>query len=232
MKKRFVVLSGAGVSAESGIRTFRDSDGLWEEYPVEEVASIGGWYRNPGLMLRFYNERRRQLAQCRPNRAHEIIAELEHWFDVTVVTQNVDNLHERAGSTRVIHLHGELTKARPENTLTEGVRDIGYGDLNLGDRDEHGIQLRPHIVWFGEAVPELERAAQAVSRADILLIIGTSLNVYPAAGLFRYARAGVPIYLIDPKPIRVDAPGFRQILAPATSGMEELKRLLVTPEEE
>ena len=230
--KKLVVLSGAGVSAESGIRTFRDSDGLWENYPVEDVASIDGWYRNPGLMLQFYNERRRQLEGCRPNRAHEIIAELEHWFDVTVVTQNVDNLHERAGSTKIIHLHGELTKVRPENTLDSGVQDIGYRDINLGDTDPHGIQLRPHIVWFGEAVPELERAARAVSRADILLIIGTSLNVYPAAGLYQYLQVGNPIYLVDPKPISIPYRWFRQIQAPATAGMEQLKKILVEPEDE
>ena len=230
--KKLVVLSGAGVSAESGIRTFRDSDGLWESYPVEDVASIDGWYRNPGLMLQFYNERRRQLEGCKPNRAHEIIAELEHWFDVTVVTQNVDNLHERAGSTKIIHLHGELTKVRPENSLNSGVRDIGYRDINLGDTDEHGVQLRPHIVWFGEAVPELERAARAVSQADILLIIGTSLNVYPAAGLYQYLRAGNPICLVDPKPISIPYRYFRQIQEPATKGMEKLKQILVEPEDE
>jgi NAD-dependent protein deacetylases, SIR2 family len=195
--KKLVVLSGAGVSAESGIKTFRDSDGLWENYRVEEVASIEGWYRNKALMLDFYNQRRRQLKDTVPNRAHEIIAELEKQFDVTVVTQNIDNLHERAGSTKIIHLHGELTKVRPEDREDSGIIDIGYKDVNLGDKDSRGKQLRPHIVWFGEAVPMLEKAAKAVSRADILLIIGTSLNVYPAAGLFRYVQYGTPIYLID-----------------------------------
>lgn len=230
--KKLVVLSGAGVSAESGIKTFRDSDGLWENYRVEEVASIEGWYRNKALMLDFYNQRRRQLKDCVPNRAHEIIAELEKQFDVTVVTQNVDNLHERAGSSKVIHLHGELTKVRPEDREESGIIDIGYKDINLGDKDSRGKQLRPHIVWFGEAVPMLEKAASAVSKADILLIIGTSLNVYPAAGLFRYVRYGTPIYLIDPKPIRLDYEHFTQIQERATVGMEELRRVITEPENE
>ncbi|MBQ0025211.1 MAG: NAD-dependent deacylase [Bacteroidales bacterium] len=225
--KRFVVLSGAGVSAESGIRTFRDSDGLWENYNVRDVADIEGWYRNRKLMLDFYNERRRQLEKALPNKAHETIAALERYFEVTVVTQNVDNLHERAGSTNVIHLHGELTKIRPEDKADKGIRDIGYKDVNLGDTDERGVQFRPHIVWFGEAVPMIEPAAKAVSQADILLIIGTSLNVYPAAGLFRYARYGTPIFLIDPQKIDLDYPNFRQIRKPATKGMEELMEILV-----
>ena len=225
--KKFVILSGAGVSAESGIKTFRDSDGLWENYNVADVADIDGWYRNPGLVLKFYNERRRQLEKAQPNQAHLIIAEMEKYFDVTVVTQNVDNLHERAGSTKVIHLHGELTKVRPENTEDRGVKDIGYADINLGDCDSHGVQLRPHIVWFGEAVPMMTLAARAVSEADILLIIGTSLNVYPAAGLFRYVQPGTPIFLIDPKPIHLDYNNFRQIQEPATVGMEQLKQILL-----
>lgn len=231
--KSLVVLSGAGVSAESGIKTFRDSDGLWENYPVQEVASIEGWYRNPALMLKFYNERRRQLESAKPNRAHEIIAELESSFKVTVVTQNVDNLHERAGSTSVIHLHGELTKVRPQDREdSASAFDIGYKDINMGDCDGRGVQLRPHIVWFGEAVPMFERAAEAVSRADILLIIGTSMAVYPAAGLYRYARRGTPIYLIDPQPIHIDSPCFTQIQETATAGMARLKQLLTEPEEE
>ncbi len=225
--KKLVVLSGAGVSAESGIKTFRDSDGLWENYNVADVADIEGWYRNRGLVLRFYNERRRQLEQAKPNRAHEIIAELERFFDVTVVTQNVDNLHERAGSRKVIHLHGELTKVRPEDQEDRGIKDIGYRDINLGDCDSRGVQLRPHIVWFGEAVPMMTPAAREVSEADILLIIGTSLNVYPAAGLFRYVQPGTPIFLIDPKPIRLDYNNFQQIQEPATVGMEKLKQILL-----
>ena len=225
--KKLVVLSGAGVSAESGIKTFRDSDGLWENYNVADVADIEGWYRNKGLVLQFYNERRRQLEKALPNRAHEIIAELEKYFDVTVVTQNVDNLHERAGSTKVIHLHGELTKVRPEDQEDRGVKDIGYRDINLGDTDSRGVQLRPHIVWFGEAVPMMTPAAREVSLCDILLIIGTSLNVYPAAGLFRYVQPGTPIFLIDPKPIRLDYNPFRQIQEPATIGMAQLKQILL-----
>ena len=225
--KKLVVLSGAGVSAESGIKTFRDSDGLWENYNVADVADIEGWYRNKGLVLQFYNERRRQLEKAQPNRAHQIIAELEKYFDVAVVTQNVDNLHERAGSTKVIHLHGELTKVRPEDQEDRGVKDIGYRDINLGDTDSRGVQLRPHIVWFGEAVPMMTPAAREVSLCDILLIIGTSLNVYPAAGLFRYVQPGTPIFLIDPKPIRLDYNQFRQIQEPATVGMAQLKQILL-----
>ena len=225
--KKLVVLSGAGVSAESGIKTFRDSDGLWENYNVADVADIDGWYRDKGLVLKFYNERRRQLEKALPNRAHEIIAELENHFEVTVVTQNVDNLHERAGSTHVIHLHGELTKVRPEDQEDRGVTDIGYKDVNLGDCDRRGVQLRPHIVWFGEAVPMMTPAAREVSQCDMLLIIGTSLNVYPAAGLFRYVQGGTPIFLIDPKPIRLDYPHFKQIQEPATVGMAILKRILL-----
>lgn len=230
--KKLVVLSGAGVSAESGIKTFRDSDGLWENYNVADVADIDGWYRNRGLVLEFYNERRRQLEKAEPNAAHRIIAELERYFEMTVVTQNVDNLHERAGSSHIIHLHGELTKVRPEDHEdigegTRGVKDVGYSDVNLGDTDSRGVQLRPHIVWFGEAVPMMTPAARKVSQADILLIIGTSLNVYPAAGLFRYVQHGTPIFLIDPKPIMLDYQPFRQIQAPATAGMAELKQILL-----
>lgn len=225
--KKFTVLSGAGVSAESGIRTFRDSDGLWENYNVRDVADIEGWSRNKKLMLDFYNERRRQLEKCEPNEAHKLIARLERYFDVTVVTQNIDNLHERAGSTNVIHLHGELTKIRPEDQEERGVVDIGYRDVNLGETDSRGVQMRPHIVWFGEAVPMLDKAARAVQAADIMLIIGTSLNVYPAAGLFRYLTYGKPLFLIDPKPIMVDYKGFRQIQAPATKGMAVLTDILI-----
>jgi len=225
--KKLVVLSGAGVSAESGIKTFRDSDGLWENYNVREVASIEGWYRNKALMLKFYNERRRQLEQCEPNKAHRIIAELEKYFDVTVVTQNIDNLHERAGSSKVIHLHGELTKIRPEDRVDSGIVDIGYRDVNLGERDKRGVQMRPHIVWFGEAVPMIGPSADEVSKADIFLIIGTSLNVYPAAGLFNYVTRGIPIYLIDPKRIDISYNNFYQIQDKATSGMEKLRDMLI-----
>ena len=233
MKTKLVVLTGAGVSAESGISTFRDSDGLWEQHRVEDVASIEGWYRNPSLVLDFYNARRAQLQTVRPNAAHLAIAGLEAEYAVTVVTQNVDNLHERAGSTKVIHLHGELTKVRPENCCNERdgfseetVFDIGAEAVGLGDLAPNGAQLRPHIVWFGEAVPKIEAAIDAVEAADILLIVGTSLQVYPAAGLYAYAKADAPIYIIDPKDVVVRDARLTHIKAVATKGMEEFKKLL------
>lgn len=225
--KKLAILSGAGVSAESGIRTFRDSDGLWENYNVADVADIEGWYRNRGLVLKFYNERRRQLEHCEPNEAHRIIAEMDRLFETTVITQNIDNLHERAGSRNIIHLHGELTKVRPEDRENGGVQDIGYRNINLGDCDSRGVQLRPHIVWFGEAVPNMTPAAKAVMEADIFLIIGTSLNVYPAAGLVRYTKPGIPIFLIDPKPILLDYANFEQIQDKATTGMATLREKLI-----
>ena len=232
-KKNIAVLTGAGVSAESGISTFRDSNGLWENYRVEDVASIEGWYRNPELVLDFYNTRRKELGQARPNAAHIAIAELEKDRNVTVVTQNVDNLHERAGSTRIIHLHGELTKVRPEdkcndrdNFSEESVFDIGYGEIHLGDLAPDGAQLRPHIVWFGEAVPKIEQAIDAVEKADILLIVGTSLQVYPAAGLYRYAGYDTPIYIIDPKEVPVSDSRITHIREVATKGMEIFKNIL------
>ena len=232
-RKKIAVLTGAGVSAESGISTVRDSDGLWENYRVEDVASIEGWYRNPALVLDFYNARRAQLQTVKPNAAHVSIAELEKDWDVTVVTQNVDNLHERAGSTRIIHIHGELTKVRPENCCNEmdgfsekTVFDIGHDSISLGDLAPNGAQLRPHIVWFGEAVPKIESAIDAVEAADILLIVGTSLQVYPAAGLYAYAKAGIPIYIIDPKDLIVRDSRFVHIKEVATKGMEEFKNIL------
>ncbi len=232
-RKKITVLTGAGVSAESGISTFRDSDGLWENHRVEDVASIEGWYRNPALVLDFYNARRSQLASVRPNAAHIAIAGLEEEYDVTVVTQNVDNLHERAGSTRIIHLHGELTKVRPENCCNdrdgfseETVFDIGADEVHIGDLAPNGAQLRPHIVWFGEAVPKIEAAIDAVEAADILLIVGTSLQVYPAAGLYRYARMDTPIYIIDPKELSVRDGRLTHIREVATKGMETFKNLL------
>lgn len=231
--KKITVLTGAGVSAESGVSTFRDSDGLWENHKVEDVASIEGWYRNPQLVLDFYNARRAQLFQVRPNSAHLAIAELEKEYKVTVVTQNVDNLHERAGSTKIIHLHGELTKVRPENCCNdrdgyseETVFDIGADEINLGDMAPNGAQLRPHIVWFGEAVPKIEAAIEAVESADILLIVGTSLQVYPAAGLYRYAKMGTPIYIIDPKDVPVRDGRLTHIKEVATKGMEVFKNIL------
>lgn len=227
------VLTGAGVSAESGISTFRDSNGLWENYRVEDVASIEGWHRDPALVLDFYNTRRRELGTVSPNAAHVSIAELEKDYDVTVVTQNVDNLHERAGSTRIIHLHGELTKVRPEdrcnyrdNFSEDSVFDIGYGEIHIGDLAPDGAQLRPHIVWFGEAVPKIEAAIDAVEKASILLIVGTSLQVYPAAGLYRYAGPDTPIYIIDPKDVPVSDPRITHIREVATRGMEIFKNIL------
>ncbi len=232
-KRKLVVLTGAGVSAESGISTFRDSDGLWENHNVEDVADIRGWYRNPGLVLDFYNERRAQLATVKPNAAHLAIAEMEKDWDVTVITQNVDNLHERAGSTRIIHLHGELTKVRPvnccndaDNYSTRSVFDIGYESIHLGDKAPNGSQLRPHIVWFGEAVPNIEKAMDEVASADMLLIVGTSMQVYPAAGLYRYAGWETPIYVIDPKDVLVSDSRIIHIRDVATRGMEEFRRIV------
>ncbi len=227
--QKLVVLSGAGVSAESGIRTFRDSDGLWEEYRIEDVASIDGWHKNKELVLDFYNKRRAQLEGAQPNDAHKLIASLQKDYNVIVVTQNVDNLHERGGSTNIIHLHGELTKVRSVKTQeweysnpdTNLVYEIGYKEINLGDLAPDGGQLRPHIVWFGESVPELTRAAKEVEQADILLIIGTSLNVYPAASLVNYTKSGCKIYLIDPQPMNLSLPNFVQIQEKATDGMRE-----------
>ena len=232
-RKKIVVLTGAGVSAESGISTFRDSNGLWENHNVEDVASIEGWYRNPSLVLDFYNERRAQLPTVRPNAAHIAIASLEAEFDVTVVTQNVDNLHERAGSTRIIHLHGELTKVRPENCYNDRdgyseatVFDIGADAVHIGDLAPNGAQLRPHIVWFGEAVPKIEAAIEAVEAADMVLIVGTSLQVYPAAGLYRYAGMDTPIYIIDPADMSLRDSRITHIKEVATKGMETFKNLI------
>jgi len=231
-KKKLVVLTGAGVSAESGVSTFRDNNGLWDNYDPQVVASIEGWYRDPALLQDFYNMRRTQLKDVKPNAAHIAIAELEKDYDVTVITQNVDNLHERAGSTKIIHLHGELTKVRPEHgvydtTFSEKeVFDIGYDEIHMGDKAPNGSQLRPHIVWFGEAVPKIEAAADAVMKADILLIVGTSMQVYPAAGLYRYAPGDCPIYIIDPKSVPVHDNRITHIQNVATKGMEEFKKLI------
>jgi len=232
MKKRIIVLTGAGVSAESGFATFRDSGGLWEQYDVNDVASIEGWYRNRSLVLDFYNQRRAQLEHAQPNAAHKAIAGLEKEYDVDVITQNVDNLHERAGSTKVLHLHGELTKMRPENGhydrdfRTDQIVDVGYKAVHLGDLADNGSQLRPHIVFFGEAVPNIEKAAELVSKADILLIVGTSMQVYPAAGLYRYAGQEVPIYIIDPAEVPIYDQRFKHIREVATRGMERFCDIL------
>ncbi len=198
MKKKLVVLSGAGISAESGIATFRDANGLWEGHDVMEVASLQGWVNNMQLVLAFYNKRRKQASTVQPNRGHQILAELEDYFDVTIITQNVDHLHEKAGSSHVIHLHGELFKARSTKDPSL-VYDIEGHELNVGDVCELGAQLRPHIVWFGELVPMIEEAVKYVQKADVFLVIGTSLNVYPAASLIDFVDNAIPKYVIDPK---------------------------------
>lgn len=232
MKKKIAVLTGAGVSAESGLGTYRDNGGLWDNYDPMEVASIEGWYRNPGLVLKFYNMQRANLRDARPNEAHRAIAALEDRYEVTVITQNVDNLHERAGSTHIIHLHGEATKVRPERGAYDDgysereVFDVGYDEVNLGDKAPNGKQLRPHIVFFGEAVPKIERAIDIVSEADIVLIVGTSLQVYPAAGLYRYAKADAKIYIIDPKDVPVGDRRIIHIKDVATSGMKKFEEAL------
>ena len=227
LKRKVVVLTGAGMSAESGIKTFRDSGGLWEEYDVTEVATPMAWWKNRDLVLRFYNERRRQLEKAMPNAGHMGLAALEKHFEVHIITQNVDNLHERAGSSRVMHLHGELTKAR-STTDPSLVYDIGYSDINPGDKCEKGSQLRPHIVWFGEAVPMMEKAVKLASTADIFVVIGTSLNVYPAAGLTEYAPADSPMWLIDPNDVTVPRSRKVEVIkAGASEGVADLSERLL-----
>lgn len=225
--KHIVILTGAGMSAESGIATFRDSNGLWENYRVEDVATPEGFRANPQLVLDFYNARRKDALKAEPNRGHQIIAELEKDYKISVVTQNVDDLHERAGSSNVMHLHGELMKVRstknPNNIRTLTADDI---EINLGDVDAHGHQLRPHIVWFGEAVPMIEEAVKVVQKADVLIIIGTSLNVYPAAGLIDFAPSDSPIYLIDPKDVATKRREVIHLQKGASEGMKEIIEIL------
>lgn len=225
MGQHIVVLSGAGISAESGLSTFRDNGGLWEKYSVYDVATPEAFQRNRDLVLRFYNQRRRQLQDVQPNQAHRLLAELEARHRVTVITQNVDDLHERGGSTNVLHLHGELTKAR-SSVHPELIYDIGYNDIKPGDTCDRGFQLRPHIVWFGEEVPMLEKAADVVRTADHLLIVGTSLQVYPAAGLVHEVDFDVPVTVIDPgEPASVSR--AQVIRKGASEGVEEwVKRFL------
>ena len=229
--KKIVVLTGAGMSAESGISTFRDSGGLWDQYPVEDVATPEGYARNPQLVIDFYNARRKQLLTVEPNEGHRLVAALEEQYDVTVVTQNVDNLHERAGSTRVIHLHGELTKVTSSFSPNDPkyIRDLcpEEYEVHMGDCAADGSQLRPFIVWFGESVPAIEVAADYVMQADILIIIGTSLNVYPAAGLVQYAQRHAQIYLIDPAEVKVpyNRP-IHTIRKGASEGLRELSTIL------
>ncbi|MBQ9546875.1 MAG: NAD-dependent deacylase [Bacteroidales bacterium] len=205
MKKKVIILTGAGISAESGISTFRDSDGLWEQYRVEDVATHEAYVRNPALVLNFYNERRHQLYEVEPNEGHRQLVRLEEYYDVHIITQNIDNLHERAGSTNVLHLHGELGKARSDRD-DNLIIEIGDRDIKLGDKAPDGAQLRPHIVWFGEAVPNIEPASHLCEKADYFIVIGTSMNVYPAAGLIHYVPRGVPCYLVDPKAVPISRP--------------------------
>ena len=230
--RKLVILTGAGMSAESGISTFRDSGGLWDRYPVEQVATPEGYAANPKLVIDFYNERRKQLLTVKPNRGHELIAELEKFFDVTVITQNVDNLHERAGSHHVINLHGELTKVtsswQPNNPkFIKELKPEEY-EVKMGDTAADGSQLRPFIVWFGESVPMIETAIDYAEQADIFVIIGTSLNVYPAAGLLNYVPSRVPVYLIDPKEVAIASGRKVHVIRKgASEGMEELKNMLL-----
>lgn len=225
-KPRLVVLTGAGMSAESGISTFRDSGGLWDRYPVMEVASADGFRRNPALIHEFYNARRRELVAACPNDGHKALARLEHWYDVDVITQNVDNLHERAGSSRVLHLHGELMKVR-SMTHPERVYELTPDNLetSVDTLDSYGDHVRPHIVFFQEAVPNIEPAIGLMERADVVVIIGTSMAVYPAAGLINYARRGTPVYYIDPHPAAVPD-GVTVLPMTATAGMEKLTEIL------
>lgn len=229
--KKIVVLTGAGMSVESGLKTFRDADGLWENYPVAQVATHEGWLENPTLVTNFYNMLRKKCLDAKPNEGHKLVAELEKKYDVTVVTQNVDNLHEAVGSSKVIHLHGELMKVcssrdvdnpRYQQLLTADNYEVKPGTL-AGD----GSLLRPFIVFFGEGVPMISRAADEAEQADIFIIIGTSLNVYPAAGLVQYVRPGVPVYLIDPHPINAGS-NVQQIQAGASEGMRQLSKLLLS----
>lgn len=224
--KKLVVLTGAGISSESGLKTFREMGGLWESYDVMEVASPQGWASNMELVLKFYNERRSQLESAEPNAGHTGLVELEEHFDVQIITQNVDNLHEQAGSSNVLHLHGELTKVR--STLDENlVYDIGFKAINKGDKCKRGSQLRPHIVWFGEMVPALEGAAHIASQADIFAVVGSSLVVYPAAGLVNYAPPEAPIFVIDPNEVNSPVRNVEFIKEPASIGVQTLKQKLM-----
>jgi NAD-dependent deacetylase len=224
-KKKLVVLTGAGISAESGLKTFRDSDGLWEGYDISEVATPHGWRLNPQLVLEFYNMRRKNVLDAKPNAAHYGLAELETFFDVHIITQNIDDLHERGGSTRVLHLHGEIFKMRSERNerlIYKTRNDIKYGDVA-----EDGAQLRPHIVWFEEPVPMIEPAIQTVNSADFFAVIGTSLVVYPAAGLINYAKPGIPKFIVDKKiPYASPLLNLTEIEKPATEGIVELVNIL------
>jgi len=224
---KLVVLTGAGISAESGLKTFRDSDGLWEGYNVYDVATPEAWERNPELVQEFYNERRRQVIKAKPNRAHEILAELENDYDVEIITQNIDNLHERAGSTRVTHLHGIITKSQSDRKSSLTYPIVG-SELKMGELCEFGSQLRPHIVWFGESVPMIEVAAKICQQADLFVLIGTSLAVYPATGLIDFIPSSVPKYIIDP--VIPDVKRYKNVFKiekKAVEGADLLKELLL-----
>ena len=225
MIKKLVVLSGAGISAESGVKTFRDSNGLWENHRIEDVASPEGFQRNPQMVLDFYNARRKQLQEVEPNEAHLLLAKLEEYFEVHIITQNVDDLHERGGSSRIIHLHGELKKARPIDSESEII--VWEKDLNLGDLNSKGVQLRPHIVWFGEMVPEMDHAAEIASEADVFIVIGTSLQVYPAAGLIHYVPKNCEIFVVDPHLENQFTKHENFLKTSATEGMKILKERLL-----
>lgn len=225
MKKKLVILTGAGISAESGLRTFRDSDGLWEGYKIEEVATPGAWRKNPQLVLDFYNQRRRNVKDAKPNAAHIGLASLENGFDVNIITQNIDDLHERAGSAQVLHLHGEIFKMRSERNQSL-VYDI-RSDIRMGDTAADGAQLRPHIVWFEEAVPMIEVAIPMVMQADIFVVVGTSLVVYPAAGLINFAKKGIPKFIVDKNiPDSTAMANLFSIEKPATEGIQDLTAAL------
>ena len=224
--KKLVVLTGAGISAESGLKTFRDADGLWEGYDINEVATATAWKKNPALVLKFYNERRKSVRDAKPNMAHSVLADLEKIFDVTIITQNIDDLHERAGSTNVLHLHGEILKMRSERN--EALVYPIEGDISLGDMAEDGAQLRPHIVWFEEPVPLMEDAARITRQADLFLIVGTSLAVYPAAGLVNYAPWQIPKFIVDKKvPYTSSIYNLKALEKGAGEGMQEIKQLLL-----
>lgn len=225
-KKKIVVFSGAGMSAESGIKTFRDTGGLWEEYKIEDVATFDAWLKNQDLVLDFYNQRRKQVMEAQPNEAHKLVAELQKEFDVQVITQNIDDLHERAGSEKVLHLHGEIMKGR-STAKQELVYDLKHWEIKAGDVCEVGSQIRPHIVWFGEAVPEMDKATELAEQADIFITIGTSLNVYPAANLIHVVPNHIPKFLVDPGDFNLDyIKNLTIIKATAVEGMNILSKKL------
>ena len=225
MIKKLIVLSGAGISAESGVKTFRDSNGLWENHRIEDVASPEGFQRNPQMVLDFYNARRKQLQKVEPNEAHLLLAKLEEYFEVHIITQNVDDLHERGGSSRIIHLHGELKKARPIDSESETI--VWEKDLNLGDLNSKGVQLRPHIVWFGEMVPEMDQAVKIAETADIFLVIGTSMQVYPAASLIQFIPDHCEVFVIDPNLDQNFVAADHFLKTSATDGMRKLIEILL-----